>query len=80
MTLQIFEAIAGLRINISKISVVNIGAESRIKDLADMLGLQVDSRPLKYLIMHEGAKCNSAEIQNEIIEKLRKKLTPWRRK
>ncbi|XP_026428975.1 uncharacterized protein LOC113324891 [Papaver somniferum] len=78
--LQIYEGITGLPVNLQKNSVVSIGADNKVKDCAEILSCTIETLPIKYLGMPVGATCNTRIIWDVVIEKVQKRLAPWRRK
>lgn len=52
--LLIFEAVTGLRVNLSKSSLFSINADNCIEDLAEVLGCKVEQLPTTYLGLPSG--------------------------
>jgi hypothetical protein len=74
-----FEAISGLKINISKSEVVPVGQVPDIGVLADTLGCNINQLPMSYLGLPLGAKFKSKHIWDPILEKMERKLAGWQR-
>jgi len=71
-----FEAVSGLRINLSKSEIVSVG---EVGKLASILGCGVASLPLKYLGLPLSAKYKDSHMWNSIIEKMENRLSGWKR-
>jgi hypothetical protein len=74
-----FEAILGLRINLSESEIVPVGEVGDVEELASILGCSVASLPLKHLGLSLGAKYKDYHMWNSIIEKMEKRLSGWKR-
>jgi hypothetical protein len=74
-----FEAVSGLCINLGKSEIVPVGPVVDVEDLAQVLGGQIASLPMKYLGLPLGAKYKSKEIWNPILEKMERRLAGWKR-
>jgi hypothetical protein len=77
--LQCFEAVLGLKINLSMFETVPIGVVGDVEDLASILGCSVASLPIKYLGLPLGAKYKDSNIWTSIIERMENRLTGWKR-
>ncbi|XP_026396127.1 uncharacterized protein LOC113290761 [Papaver somniferum] len=80
LVLQIFESITGLRVNFNKSSVISIGADHKIEDIARILNCKIEKLPLKFLGLAVGANARCVDIWDVVIEKFQKKLAPWKRR
>jgi hypothetical protein len=69
-----FEAISGLRVNLGKSELVQVGEVPFLEELADILGCQTSTLPMKYLGLPLGAKFKSLDIWNPIVEKMERRL------
>ncbi|KAG6703329.1 hypothetical protein I3842_07G078600 [Carya illinoinensis] len=74
-----FEAVFGLKVNLSKSEIVQVGAVDNLSDLADFLGCKVSSLPMKYLDLPLGLLHKSKVMWDEIVEKIECKLAGWKR-
>ena len=74
-----FEATSGLRINLGKSELVQVGEVPCIEELADILGCKTLKLPMKYLGLPLGAKFKSKAIWNPIVEKIECRLAGWKR-
>jgi hypothetical protein len=74
-----FEAVSGLKINLSKYEIVLVGEGGDVEELASILGCGVASLPIKYLGLLLGAKYKDSHIWNSIIEKMENRLAGWKR-
>jgi hypothetical protein len=74
-----FEAISGLKINLSKSEIVPVGEAGNVEELASILGCGVASLPIKYLSLPLGAKYKDSNIWTSIIEKIENRLAGWKR-
>ena len=74
-----FEALSGLKINVSKNALLPVGSVENLESLALKLGCNVDSLPSTYLGLPLGAKHNSTRVWDGVEEKFRKRLALWKR-
>ena len=79
MVLIFFEAITGLKVNVSKSESVPIGEVGNLDALAHILCRKVGCLAISYLGMPLGAHFKDASIWNPIIERMEKKLLGWKR-
>ncbi|XP_026396984.1 uncharacterized protein LOC113291698 [Papaver somniferum] len=77
--LMIFEVLTGLKLNLEKSPITSIGADDVVGDLALELGCKVDELPITYLGMPIGALRRNKEGWDAVIQKMKKKLAPWKR-
>jgi hypothetical protein len=77
--LQCFEAVSGLKINLSKSVIIPIGEVEDVEGLSRILGCGVESLPLMYLGLPLGAPYRDPSIWNKVIEKMESKLVGWKR-
>jgi hypothetical protein len=73
-----FEAVLGLKTNLSKSEIVPIGNLGDVADLATILGCGVASLPMKYLGLPLGAHYKASTIWSGIIEKMEHRLVDGR--
>jgi hypothetical protein len=74
-----FEAVLGLKINLSKSVIVPIGEVEDVEGLSSILGCGVELLPLTYLGLPLGAPYKDPSIWNKVIEKMESKLAGWKR-
>jgi hypothetical protein len=74
-----FEAVSGLKINLSKSEMVLVGNAPYIGDLVEILGCKVSALPMTYLGLLLGARFNSVRIWDPILEKMERRLAGWKR-
>jgi hypothetical protein len=74
-----FEAISGLKINLSKSEMVPVGQVPDIEILANIMGCNITHLPMSYLGLPLGAKFKSKQIWDPILEKMERKLAGWQR-
>ena len=74
-----FQAVTGLKVNVHKSEMVSIKEVIDVHVLAEILGCRVGSLPMSYLGMPWGASHNSPSIWNPILEKIKQKLTKWKK-
>jgi hypothetical protein len=74
-----FEAVSGLKINLSKSEIVPIGDVPHIGDLVQILGCKQSSLPMSYLGLPLGASFKEATIWNPVLERVEKRLASWKR-
>uniref|UniRef100_A0A2N9HQ79 Reverse transcriptase domain-containing protein n=1 Tax=Fagus sylvatica TaxID=28930 RepID=A0A2N9HQ79_FAGSY len=77
-TLLCFEAASGLKVNLSKSEMVQIGQVSNLTNLVALLECKISTVPMKYLGMPLGARFKSKLIWDPILEKLGRKLAGWK--
>ena len=74
-----FEALYGLKINLSKSALLPVGSVENPKSLALELGCKVDCLPTTYLGLPLGVKHNSTRVWDGVEEKFWKMLALWKR-
>jgi hypothetical protein len=77
--LTCFEAVTGLRVNMSKSEMVPIGAVPNLSHLADILSCQLGTLPMTYLGMPLGSSFKALGVWNPIIEKVERRLAGWKK-
>ena len=75
--LSCFEAVTGLRVNLSKSEMVHVGMVDGMPSLADILCCRIGALPMSYLGMPLGAPYNSLSVWNTILEKIEWRLASW---
>jgi hypothetical protein len=75
----LFEAASGLKVNLAKSSLIPVGEVVQVRRLADILGCEVASLPVKYLGLPLGVSYKSTRIWDGVIEKVEKWLASWKR-
>lgn len=73
-----FEAVSGLKINLSKSEAIPIGMVGNVQDLADIMSCRASSLPITYLGLPLGDRFTSVHIWNGIIERIEKRLAEWK--
>uniref|UniRef100_A0A2N9ERP6 Reverse transcriptase domain-containing protein n=1 Tax=Fagus sylvatica TaxID=28930 RepID=A0A2N9ERP6_FAGSY len=79
MVLTCFEAVIGLKVNMTKSEMVPIGEVPNLSAMAELLYCRIGSLPLQYLRMPLGAAYKALEIWNPIIEKVERQLAGWQK-
>ena len=74
-----FEALSGLKINLSKSALLLVGSDENPENLAQELGCKVGSLPTTYMGLPLGAKHNSTRVWDGVEGKFRKRLALWKR-
>uniref|UniRef100_A0A2N9F0T2 Reverse transcriptase domain-containing protein n=1 Tax=Fagus sylvatica TaxID=28930 RepID=A0A2N9F0T2_FAGSY len=74
-----FEAVSGLKINLSKSEIVPIGDVLHIVELMQILGCKQSFLPLQYLGLPLGASFKKQTIWNPVLERVEKRLASWKR-
>ena len=74
-----FEAISGLKINLAKSEIILVRRVVNMEVLANELGCKIGALPSSYLGLPLGAQHNSMVVWDVIEERLRRKLTLWKR-
>jgi hypothetical protein len=72
-----FEAPSGLRINLGKSELVQVGDVPHLELLADILGCKTTTLPMNYLGPPLGAGFKLQSIWNPIVEKMERRLAGW---
>jgi len=75
----LFEAVSGLKVNLAKSNLILVGNVVQVGRLADILGCEVASLPVKYLGLPLGASYKSTRIWDGVIEKVENRLASWKR-
>ena len=74
-----FEAISGLKINLTKCELIPVGRAENLDELALVLGCKVGVLPTTYLGLPLGAPYNSLVAWDGVEERFRKRLALWKR-
>ena len=74
-----FQAVSGLKINLSKSELVPVGNVPNVTALANILGCRVSALPLMYLGLPLGASFKKKSIWNAVVEKVEKRHAGWKR-
>ena len=69
-----FEAVSGLRVNLSKSSISPVGQVDNILLLVGVLGCSIDSFPSSYLGLTLGAKFKDKSIWEPVVEYFERRL------
>ena len=77
--LMLFEALSGLKINLSKSKIFPIEGRENIEVLTAELGCKASSLPMTYLGLPLGAQHKSVGIWDLIEERFRRRLATWKR-
>ena len=79
--LYCFEWMSGLKINYHKSEMIAFGmSEERTQDIANALNCKIGQMPLKYLGFPISAKNLGVSAFKLMVDKMRKKLQPWKGK
>jgi hypothetical protein len=73
-----FEAVSGLKVNLSKSKLVPVGNVVDVEGLTNILSCRVSSLPLKYLGLPLGAGFKAKPIWNGVVEKIERWLASWK--
>jgi hypothetical protein len=74
-----FQAISGLKVNLSKSELVPVGNVPNVSELASILGCRISAFPLTYLGLPLGATFKRKTIWNSVIERMEKRLAGWKK-
>ena len=74
-----FEAILGLKVNLSKTKVIPVGEDIPMEPLASVLGCKIGSLPTSYLGFPLGAPYKATRVWDAVEERFRKMLSLWKR-
>ena len=77
--LTCFEAMTGLRVNMSKSEMVPIGEVANLSSLAEILPCRIGTHPMTYLGMPLGSSFKALGVWNPIIEKVERRLAGWKK-
>lgn len=69
-----FELVSGLRINLTKSKLYQVGEVTEFGDLANVLGCKIDTFPAMYLGLPLGVRSLSVPILDRILEKVASRL------
>ncbi|XP_026429062.1 uncharacterized protein LOC113325036 [Papaver somniferum] len=78
--LMLFEVLTCLKLNLEKSSMTSIESDDIVQELSSELGCKINMLPITHLGMPIGATKRSTTILEIIIQKMQKKLAPWKRK
>ncbi|RVW39533.1 Transposon TX1 uncharacterized 149 kDa protein [Vitis vinifera] len=78
-TFMWFEAISGLKVNLSKTEAIPVGEGIPMETLASVLGCKIGSLPTSYLGLPLGAPYKSTRVWDIVEERFRKRLYLWKR-
>jgi hypothetical protein len=74
-----FEAVSGLKINLPKSALIPVGSVVDVDHLAELLGCDTSSLPLKYLGLQLGASFKLKSMWAELVDLMSRRLAPWKR-
>ncbi|GJT06023.1 hypothetical protein Tco_0840485 [Tanacetum coccineum] len=79
MLVQCFYLVSGLKINLSKCSLLRIGVqEAEVKGVADGVGCTAGTLPFTYLGVPIGNKTSKVNDWKDLIDKFKKRLSNWK--
>jgi hypothetical protein len=73
-----FKAVSGLKVNLTKSSLVSIGSLDDVDQLAGSLGCSTAVLPLKYLGLPLGASFKLKAIWRDLEDLMARRLAPWK--
>jgi hypothetical protein len=73
-----FELVSGLKVNLAKSTLVPVGEVSNVEALAEVLGCEVGSLPIKYLGLPLGSRFKDKVSWNRVVEKSIRTLASWK--
>jgi hypothetical protein len=79
MVLTCFEAVTGLRVNMTKSEMVPVGVVPNILEFVDSLCCHIGILLLSYLGMPLGASYKAVSVWNRILEKMERRLAGWQK-
>jgi hypothetical protein len=74
-----FEAVSGLKVNLSKSTLVLVGSLDDVDQLAGHLGCGTSDLPLKYLGLPLGASFKLKAMWRDLEDLMARRLAPWKR-
>ncbi|RVW42450.1 Transposon TX1 uncharacterized 149 kDa protein [Vitis vinifera] len=78
-TFMWFEAISGLKVNLSKSEAIPVGECPPMESLVSILGCKIGCLPTSYLGLPLGAPYKSTSAWDAVEERFRKRLSLWKR-
>ena len=78
-TFMWFEAISGLKVNLSKMEAILVGEGIPMETLASVLGCKIGSLPTSYLGLPLGAPYKATRVWDTMEERFKKRLSLWKR-
>jgi hypothetical protein len=75
--LSCFEAVTGLKVNLTKSEMVPVGVVDSMPYLADLLCCRIGALPMLYLGMPLGAPYKGLSVWNSVLEKIERRLASW---
>ena len=76
----LFEAMSGLRVNLSKSALIPVGEVPNVHDLTRFFGCGVEYLPSSYLGLSLGAPYKSISVWDPVVERFHKRLAGWKSK
>lgn len=76
--LRCFEAVSGLKINLAKSDLFQVGEECDIESLAWIFGYRIEKLPSSYLGLPLGVSFKSKAIWEPILERISLRLEGWK--
>jgi hypothetical protein len=73
-----FEAVTGLKVNLSKSALVPVGLRGKVDQLASVLGCGIGDLPLKYLGLPLGASFKLKAMWADLEDLMSWRLAPWK--
>lgn len=73
-----FEAVSGLKINLGKSELFQVGLVPNLEDLAWILGCKIGVIPSYYLGMPLGASYKAKGVWNPVIDRISSRLSSWK--
>jgi hypothetical protein len=73
------EAVSGLKVNLTKSSLISVGSLDNVDQLAGSLGCGTAELPLKYLGLPLGASFKLKAIWRDLEDLMARRLAPWKR-
>jgi hypothetical protein len=73
-----FEAVAGLKVNLSKFALVPVGSRGVVDQLVGVLGCGIGDLPLKYLGFPLGASFKLKAMWADLEDLMSRRLAPWK--
>ncbi|XP_028069648.1 uncharacterized protein LOC114272175 [Camellia sinensis] len=74
-----FEAVSGLRVNLSNSELIHVGEVPRLPVLAAVLGCKVVRLPVSYLGLPLGASFKETRVWAGVVDKVQRCLAGWKR-
>lgn len=78
--LSISETLTDIKLNLEKSTMISVGADEVIEDIAQELGCKTEKLPISYLGMPIGAHWRSISVWEQVLVRMEQRPANWKRK